>query len=352
MPKEAIRIDQVNQTVWFPAVTVDDGLVVELFDKTADEKRQDKYDKVLRTGSYAYLEERIGTFLGTTATTIGAEFEHLKLLFDRHQQSMVTPEKGAIGEDAVVSALEVVVDNRGWDDVITETGGVGGALDGVKKNVNKTGDVVAHIGGPDGPPLAIEVKFDGSTKLGDVADAKHQQNRADTAWSQIIEAAANREAGLAMIVFDKGSASPNVLAAVEDVAWLEGAGLVVMVDAKRGDFRNLVVVYTFARSLLLAAARPDLQPELLAVVVSRALNEVKRCLGVRKHVKAIVESAEELLKDLGQSEAALESIVELLGSIDADNPLGAAELFTLHRGEDVREALTRQDKELENLGKD
>ena len=92
MPKEAIRIDQVNQTVWFPAVTVDDGLVVELFDKTADEKRQDLYDKVLRTGSYAYLEDRIGTFLGTTATTIGAEFEHLKLLFDRHQQSMVTAE--------------------------------------------------------------------------------------------------------------------------------------------------------------------------------------------------------------------------------------------------------------------
>ena len=139
-------------TVWFPAVTVDDGLVVELFDKTADEKRQDLYDKVLRTGSYAYLEDRIGTFLGTTATTIGAEFEHLKLLFDRHQQSMVTAEKGAIGEDAVVSALEVVVDNRGWDDVITETGGVGGALDGVNKNVNKTGDVVAHIGGPDSGP--------------------------------------------------------------------------------------------------------------------------------------------------------------------------------------------------------
>ena len=349
MPKEAIRIDQVNQTVWFPAVTVDDGLVVELFDKTADEKRQDLYDKVLRTGSYAYLEDRIGTFLGTTATTIGAEFEHLKLLFDRHQQSMVTAEKGAIGEDAVAAALEMVVGGRGWGDVIIETGGVGGALD---DGANKTGDVVARVGGPDGPRLAIEVKFDKKVTLGEVDDAKHQNNRADTAWSQIVEAAANREAGLAMIVVDQGSASSSVLAAVEDVAWLEGAGLVVLVDAERGDFRNLVVAYTFARSLLLAAARPDLQPELLAVVVSRALNEVKRCLAARKHVKAIVKSAEELLKELGQSEAALESIVELLGSIDANNPLGAAELFTLHRGEDVRGALTRQAKELENLGKD
>ena len=39
-------------------------------------------------------------------------------------------------------------------------------------------------------------------------------------------------------------------------------------------------------------------------------------------------------------------------AIFVNNPLGAAELFTLHRGEDVRGALTRQAKELENLGKD
>ena len=349
MAKKAIRIDQANETVTFPETTVVDRLVVELFDNADSGERQDLYDKVLRMGSYAYLEDRIGTFLGTTATTIGAEFEHLKLLFDRHQQSMVTAEKGAIGEDAVASALEMVVGGRGWDDVITETGGIGGALD---DGANKTGDVVAHVGGPDGPRLAIEVKFDGNMPLGDVADAKHQQRRADTAWSQIVEAAANREAGMTMIVVDEGSASSSVAGAVEDVAWLEGAGLVVMVDVERGDFRNLVVAYTFARSLLLAAARPDLQPELLAVVVSRALTEVKRCLVARKHVEAIVESARKLLKDLGQSEAALESIVELLGSIDVDNHLGAAELFTLHRGEDVREALTRQAKELENLGKD
>jgi uncharacterized membrane protein len=123
-----------------------------------------------------------------------------------------------------------------------------------------------------------------------------------------------------------------------------------MIDVERGDYRNLVVAYTFARSLLLAVARPDLEAELLAVVVSRALAEVKRCLGVRKHVEAIVESARKLLKDLGQSEAALESILELLGSIDADNPLGAAELFTLHQGEDVRNKLARTEKEMEGLG--
>ncbi|MBC8363866.1 MAG: hypothetical protein H8E59_02560 [Actinobacteria bacterium] len=346
MPKEAIRIDGGKKTITFPETVVTDPLVIALFDGAADAVRPDMYDRVIRFGSYAYLEDRIGAFLGRTADQVNAEFEYLKLLFDRHQRSMLTPEKGAIAESAVASALEAVVGSRGWDDVITETGGIGGALD---DGANKTGDVVARIGGPEGPCLAIEVKFDKKVTLGEVDDAKHQNNRADTAWSQIVEAAANREAGLAMIVVDHGSASSSVLAAVEDVAWLEGAGLVVMVDAERGDFRNLVVAYTFARSLLLAAARPDLQPELLAVVVSRALTEVKRCLGVRGHVDKIVKASQELLKDLGQSEAALESILELLGSIDADNPLGAAELFTLHRGEDVRDAIARAEKALPGL---
>lgn len=348
MAAKTIRIDQKNKTVTFPETVVVDELVVKLFGETPADDRQDLYDRVLRTGSYAHLEDRIATFLGATAGTIGAEFEYLKLLFDRQQQSTPAQEKGAIAEDDVLTVLERAVADRGWADEVSGTGGTGGALD---SGANKTGDVLAHVGGPDGPVLAIEVKFDKQVQLGDVANAKHEnKNKADTAWSQIVEAAANREAVLAMIVFDEGSASSSVRGAVEDVAWLDGAGLAVMVDAARGDFRNLVVAYSFARSLLLAAARPDLEPELLAVVVSRALTEVRRCLDVRKHAEAIARSSVELLKDLGQSEAALASILELLESVDADHPLGATELFTLHRGEDVREAVARLGKELEGLG--
>lgn len=105
----------------------------------------------------------------------------------------------------------------------------------------------------------------------------------------------------------------------------------------------------FARAILLEDRRSRLDAGLLSVVVSRVLTEVKRCLQVRRHVEAIVSSALDLLGDLEQSDAALESIQEMLTAVDADHPPGSTELITLHRGEDVRTAIARVDKELDDL---
>ena len=346
MSAKTIQIDQANQSVTFPETTVIDELVVELFDRSASDERHELYDRVLRAGSYAYLEDRIGSFLATTATTIGAEFQYLKMLFDARQHSMATAEKGEIGEDSVLTELTVLAERRGWADEIAGTGGAGGTLDG---GANKTGDVVAHIGGTDGPCLAIEVKFDTKTAIGDTADAKHEKNRTDTAWSQLVESAANRDADIAMIVFDQGSASASVRKNVPDIEWLPGGGLAVMVDVGNGDFRNLIVAYTFARAILLEDSRSRLDAGLLSVVVSRVLTEVKRCLQVRRHAEAIVSSALALMGDLEQSDAALESIQEMLTAVDADHPLGSTELITLHKGEDVRTAIARVGEELADL---
>jgi len=346
MSAKTIQIDQANQSVTFPETTVIDELVVELFDRSASDERHELYDRVLRAGSYAYLEDRIGSFLATTATTIGAEFQYLKMLFDARQHSMATAEKGEIGEDSVLTELTVLADRRGWADEISGTGGVGGTLDG---GANKTGDVVAHIGGTDGPCLAIEVKFDTKTAIGDTADAKHEKNRTDTAWSQLVESAANRDADIAMIVFDQSSASASVRKNVPDIEWLPGGGLAVMVDVGNGDFRNLIVAYTFARAILLEDSRSRLDAGLLSVVAARVLTEVKRCLQVRRHVEAIVRSARDLLGELEQSDAALESIQEMLTAVDADHPLGSTELITLHKGEDVRTAIARVGEELADL---
>ena len=122
-----------------------------------------------------------------------------------------------------------------------------------------------------------------------------------------------------------------------------------MVDVANGDFRNLAAAYAFARSLLLALARPELAAELLSVVVSRALREVQRSLQARAHVEAIINSARKLMVDLEQSNAALQSIQEMLSSVDDQHPLGQSELLTLYRGEDVRDARARIEKELENF---
>jgi hypothetical protein len=276
---------------------------------------------------------------------VGAKFEYLKLLYAERQRSMATAEKGALAEKDVEVAFRELVASRSWADVVEATGEAAGALEG-----NKTGDVVIHIGGQGGPRIAVEVKFDKSTALGNAGLAKHENNHEGTAWSQLVEAGANREASLSLIVFDRGSASPSVKSAVQDVAWLPGAGLAVMVDAEQGDFSNLEVAYGFARGLLLAATRPDINAELLAVVVSRAMTEVQRCLGVRKHVASIMKSAQQMMVDLEQSNIALEGINEMLATVSADNPLGQGDLLTLHQGEDVREVIRKTKTEMKELG--
>ena len=346
MSKNAIRIDQINETVTFPETVVTDELVRLLFDDTPTAERDELYDLIIRFGAFAYMDDRIGAFLSSTADDVGAKFEYLKLLYAERQRSMATAEKGALAEKDVEVAFRELVASRSWADVVEATGEAAGALEG-----NKTGDVVIHIGGQGGPRIAVEVKFDKNTALGSAGLAKHEnKNHEDTAWSQLVEAGANREASLSLIVFDRGSASPTVKSAVQDVAWLPGAGLAVMVDAEQGDFSNLEVAYGFARGLLLAASRPDINAELLSVVVSRAMTEVQRCLGVRKHVMTIMKSAQLMMVDLEQSNAALEGISEMLATVSAENPLGQSDLLTLDQGEDVRDARKRTEKEMKELG--
>jgi len=345
MSKNAIRIDQINETVTFPETVVTDELVRLLFDDTPTAERDELYDLIIRFGAFAYMDDRIGAFLSSTADDVGAKFEYLKLLYAERQRSMATAEKGALAEKDVEVAFRELVASRSWNDLVEPTGQTGGVLKG-----NKTGDVVIHVGGHGGPRLVVEVKFDKSVALGGAEDAKHDKNRTDTAWSQLVEAGANREAALSLIVFDRGSLHTSVKSAVQDVAWLPGAGLAVLVDAEMGDFSNLEVAYGFARGLLLAASRPNINAELLSVVVSRAMTEVQRCLGVRKHVMTIMKSAQLMMVDLEQSNAALEGISEMLATVSAENPLGQSGLLTLHQGEDVRDARKRTEKEMKELG--
>ena len=62
-----------------------------------------------------------------------------------------------------------------------------------------------------------------------------------------------------------------------------------------------------------------------------------------------MKSARALMADLEQSNAALQSIQEMLSSVDDQHPLGQSELLTLYLGEDVRDARARVEKELGNF---
>ena len=68
---------------------------------------------------------------------------------------------------------------------------------------NKTGDILCTAEGQPDRRIAIEIKFDKSVKFGDIQDKDIFTKKADTAWSQLLEAKVNRDSQVAIIVFDR-----------------------------------------------------------------------------------------------------------------------------------------------------
>src|SRR5690606_17261624 len=67
---------------------------------------------------------------------------------------------------------------------------------------NKTGDIICEVNGTSDLKIAIECKFDKSVRLGDIESKDIFTKKSDTAWSQLIETQANRDAKISLIVFD------------------------------------------------------------------------------------------------------------------------------------------------------
>lgn len=59
--------------------------------------------------------------------------------------------------------------------------------------------------------IAIECKFDKSIRLGDIESREIFIRKSDAAWSQLIEAQANRDSKVSLIVFDISLVDNSIL---------------------------------------------------------------------------------------------------------------------------------------------
>ena len=343
MAKNIIRIDQENNQVTFPEIIIQDDLVIKLFDQTPKDNRNKMYEDVIRVGSYAYLEDRIGTFLKNSSSKIGADLEYLKLLYDKKKDALVTTQKGAVAEDDLIKILQNESNSKNYKDIIESTALKTGALG---EGSNKTGDIIIRVAGNDGPRIVIESKINKSISVGSLTDPKHENKHADTAWSQLVEGTLNRDAQMALIIFDESAASPDVRKQVNKVLWVQGAGIAVMVNFEKSDFTALLAVYSIVRSYLLATQHhPELDIDRLKCVVSHALTEVQRIAKINTHVDKINEAATAIKQDLLQSKTALENIINVLEKYTTSNKaISPQVVLELQQGENVRMALKNSPK--------
>jgi len=278
------------------------------------------------------MEDRLSSFLAKTSNDLGAELESLKMIFDMKQEIFLrSAAKGLIAEEEIADFLISFFKDQKLSDTVSLTGTAKGKLPN-----NKTGDIVCEVEGRDDKRIVIESKFDKSLSLGDIQSKDVFLSGADTAWSQLIEAQANRDGKTAIIVFDISSVNNSVLKAVQNVRFVPQIGFCVIVDSGKGDYTNLVIAYMLARDLVQRASEVVLDKDFLALFVNRILKDLTDIRQVEKLVRSNIDNNKKILQQLEKSMLAIEFTQGYLVKFLDDGRMSRADLLDFYSGDEIR----------------
>lgn len=325
--------------VYIPERTSHDPYLVKLMGETKEVERDAALEAVLRMGSLALLDDRISAFLEDAGGQIESRFEQLKMLHDLRRSAWDRGSaKGKIGEQWVDDALTGYAASVGWGDKFAITGEQPGLLPGATDtSVNKSGDVLAIT--EQGKRISIEVKFDDIPE-GPLSARDYANKAPDTAWSQIVEGIANRNADVGFIVFERSNMNSALKKAIPDIGYLEGAGLVCVVEWDRGRKENLYAAYSVARAL---AHMPNYgrHPEAVAALVSQAQSVVEKLVALNGKIDKIIDSAKETeklavgLSDLMETHRITLAAIGTQLKTAADRELSAEDQITHFNGAEI-----------------
>ena len=355
--KDAIQVVKGSngdpEGVSIPSRTSYDPYLVKLMKGTGESEREKALEAVLSMGSLALLDDRISAFLEDAGGQIASRFEQLKVLHDLRRSAWNRgSDKGKIGEQWVDDALSDYAVKVGWGDKFTLTGDQRGALSGATEtSVNKSGDVLAIT--DQGKRVSIEVKFDDiSGSL--LSDRDYSKKAPDSAWSQIVEGIANRNADVGFIVFDQSTMNSALMRDIPDIGYLEGAGLVCVVDWERGKRDNLFAAYSIARAL---AHMPNFSrsPEAVAALISHAQSVVEKLSKLNTYIDEIVKSTKATEKVALDMSEAIATHLATLAAIGAqlhaanDRELTAEDQIDHFKGAEIMD-LVKAHKKQRKLG--
>ncbi|TPK41279.1 hypothetical protein FJ492_19965 [Mesorhizobium sp. B2-5-4] len=328
-----VSLDQKRRRVEISSFELANEVVFAFFDRLPAADRDEKLHRALYIGVLALMEDRLSSFLAQTANSLGTELESLKLIFDMKQELFYKSSvKGVHAEIEIADFLGDLVKSRRYEDTVHLTGSSTGQLPR-----NKTGDIVCEIAGRPGVRIAIECKFDKGIRLGDIRAKDVFSKSSDTAWSQLLEAQANRDGQAGIIVLDAALADSSVLAEVDDLKFIPGVGFVVIVDSARGDYRNLAIAYALARDLVLRPKSDDIDLEILSLIVNRTAKDLADVAAIRSLVLSNIENAKAILARLEKTILLMEFNGRYLAKFMKDGTLSKQDLISFYSGEEIKE---------------
>lgn len=340
-----LSLNQKNKRVQIDSFEIENEIVFSFFDKLPAIERDEKILKAIYIGVLALMQDRLSSFLAKTSNELGTELENLKMIFDMKQELFFkSAVKGMIAEDDIAEFLNQFFLEQKISDKASLTGNTVGQL-----HKNKTGDIVCFVDGKADIKIVLECKFDKSLRLGDIGSKDIFTRKTDTAWSQLIEAQANRDGRVSIIVLDVSVVDNSILNTIQNVRYIPSVGLVAIIDSQKGDYSNLAIAYMLARDLAMNAHPVHLDKDLLAIILNRIIKDINEVLAIKNLVLTNIETNKKILAQLEKSVLLMEFNQKYLLKFLADGQMSKGDLLDFYSGEDVKERYRAIEKELKEI---
>lgn len=340
-----LQLNQKLKRVEISDFELENEIVFNYFDNLPASERDNKLIRAIYIGVLALMEDRISAFLSKTSNELGTELESLKMIFEMKKELFYKSAiKGVLAEDEIAEFLNQFFSEKRLKDQAILTGNTAGKLP-----KNKTGDIICEVDGKPDLKIAIECKFDKNVRLGEIESKEIFTRKTDTAWSQLIEAQANRESKVSLIVFDISLVDNSILRNFENVGYIPSIGLIAIINSQEGDYSNLAIAYMLARDIALNAKEVDLDKDLLVVLVNRIIKDINEILSIRSLVEDNIENNKKILKQLEKSMLLMEFNQEYLKKFLNDGTLTKSDLLDFYSGEDIKDKFRLIEKEIDEI---
>jgi len=340
-----LRINQQLKRLEIKEFEIENQIVFNYFDNLPASERDEKLLRAIYIGVLALMEDRMSAFLSKTSNELGTELESLKMIFDMKKELFYKSSiKGILAEDEIADFLNQYFAEKRLKDRAILTGNTVGTIPR-----NKTGDIVCEVDGNQDIKIVIECKFDKSVRLGDIETKDLFTRKTDTAWSQLLEAQANRDAKASLIVFDISLVDNSVLREFENVGYIPGVGLVAIINSQKGDYSNLVIAYMLTRDIVLNAKQVDIDKDLLVILVNRLIKDINEITTIKTLVQNNIENNKAILKQLEKSMLLMEFNQQYLRKFLEDGTLTKEDLLNYYQGEDVKDKYRLIEKDISSL---
>ena len=338
-----IKLDQQLKRVEIKEFEIENEIVFNFFNNLPSTERDGKLLQAIYIGVLALMEDRFSSFLSKTSNELGTELESLKMIFEMKKEIFYKSTiKGVLAENDIAEFLIEYFKDRKIPDKVYLTGNTTGKLP-----KNKTGDIVCELKGGE-LKIVLECKFDKSIKLGDIESKEIFTRKTDTAWSQLIEAQANREAQASIIILDISLTDNSILRKYENVGYIPDIGFVAIIDSQKGDYSNLSVAYMLARDIVLNAQTMDFDKNILMMLVNRMIKDINEILSIRSLVQNNIENNKAILKQLEKSMLLMKFNQEYLMKFLKDGTLTKEDLLAFYQGESIKDKYKLIEKEIDD----